>query len=121
LNGQPLPSALPQPTSDYRTSAPRRSRPFRAGRRRAAQADRRAGGFCDITLEPVPGRIESATTWRMSSRSSPHLTSPGPCFAGKPEDKVAAAVDAIREALRPHVGPDGVVMDATAWLVLAHR
>jgi hypothetical protein len=49
------------------------------------------------------------------------LTSPGPCFAGKPGDKVAAAVDAIREALRPHAGPDGVVMDARAWLVLAHR
>jgi hypothetical protein len=48
------------------------------------------------------------------------LTTPGPCFAGKPEDKVAAAVDAIREALTPHAGSDGVVMDARAWLVLAH-
>jgi hypothetical protein len=80
LNGQPLPSAPPQPTSDYRTSAPGAPGPFApadGGRLRRIVA---TGGFCDITLEPVPGRIESATTWRMWSRSSPHLTSPGPCL-----------------------------------------
>ena len=42
-------------------------------------------------------------------------------FAGKPEDQVAAAVGGIREALAPYAGPEGVVTDATAWLVSARR
>ena len=42
-------------------------------------------------------------------------------FAGKPQDKVDAAVDALREGLRPYAGPNGVVMNGTAWLALAHR
>ena len=42
-------------------------------------------------------------------------------FAGKPQDKVDAAIDSLREGLRPYAGPDGVVMDGTAWLASAHR
>ena len=42
-------------------------------------------------------------------------------FAGKPEDKVAAAITAAREAVKPYQGPDGVVMSGTAWLVTARR
>ena len=42
-------------------------------------------------------------------------------FAGRPEGKVAAAMDAVQEAITPYAGPEGVVMDATAWLVTAGR
>jgi hypothetical protein len=42
-------------------------------------------------------------------------------FAGKPQDKVAAAIDALRQALVPYAGADGVVMNETAWLASAHR
>ena len=38
-----------------------------------------------------------------------------------PPDKVAAALDAIREALVPHAGDEGVVLSGTAWLVTAHK
>jgi SAM-dependent methyltransferase len=40
-------------------------------------------------------------------------------FAGKPEDKVNAAVNAAREALTAYEGPDGVMMSGSAWLVSA--
>jgi hypothetical protein len=42
-------------------------------------------------------------------------------FAGAPDQVVAAAVDALRTAYAPYAGPQGVVMDGTAWLVSAHR
>ena len=42
-------------------------------------------------------------------------------FAGKPEDKVTAAIAAAREAVKPYQGPNGVVMNGTAWLVTARR
>jgi len=38
-----------------------------------------------------------------------------------PRTRSALAVDAMREALTPYASLDGVVMDATAWLVVAHR
>jgi hypothetical protein len=34
---------------------------------------------------------------------------------------VAAAIDALRQALVPYAGADGVVMNETAWLASAHR
>jgi SAM-dependent methyltransferase len=42
-------------------------------------------------------------------------------FAGKPRDKVDAAVAAAREAVASYAGPDGVVMNGTAWLATARR
>jgi hypothetical protein len=43
----------------------------------------------------------------------------GELFAGKPEDKVAAAVEATREALALYAGAEGVVTNGTAWLMSA--
>jgi SAM-dependent methyltransferase len=42
-------------------------------------------------------------------------------FAGKPEDHVARALDAVREATAPYAGAGGVVMTGTAWLLTARR
>jgi len=80
-----------------------------------------AGGFREVTLETVtrPVRIgrdlDDAVGFMMSLPQSQQL------FAGAPEDAVAAAVNALRAAYAPYAGAHGVVMDATAWLVSAHR
>lgn len=43
-------------------------------------------------------------------------------LGGAPADKSAAAVAAVREAIAPYAGPDGVVMNNNGdWLVIAHR
>ena len=42
-------------------------------------------------------------------------------FAGAPKETVEAAVAALRAAFAPYLGSQGVVVDATAWLVSAHR
>ena len=42
-------------------------------------------------------------------------------FAGAPKETVEAAVAALRAAFAPYLGSHGVVADATAWLVSAHR
>jgi hypothetical protein len=40
-------------------------------------------------------------------------------FAGKLEDKVAAAVEVAQEALALYAGAEGVVTNGTAWLMSA--
>ena len=42
-------------------------------------------------------------------------------FDGKPEDKVAQAIDAVRSALARYAGPQGIVMSGAAWLLTARR
>lgn len=43
-------------------------------------------------------------------------------FDSAPAEKATAAVDAVREALAPYAGPEGVVMNNNGdWLVVAHR
>jgi SAM-dependent methyltransferase len=80
-----------------------------------------AGGFHDVRLETVtrPQRVgddvDDAVGFVLSLPESQQL------FAGAPEDTVAAAVAAVRAAFAPYAGPEGVVLDATAWLVSAHR
>jgi len=42
-------------------------------------------------------------------------------FADAPAETPATAAAALRAAFQPFLGPRGVVMDGTAWLVTAHR
>lgn len=42
-------------------------------------------------------------------------------FAGAPDDMMAATTAAVRVAFAPHARPDGIVVNASAWLVSAHR
>jgi len=42
-------------------------------------------------------------------------------MAGAPPGKIAAALDAIRAALLPYAGDEGVVLKGTAWLVTARK
>lgn len=80
-----------------------------------------AGGFSDATLEAVtrPMRIGDDVDDTVAFIAS--LEETRELFASKPEDRVAAAVDAARQALAPYAGPEGVVTNGTAWLVTAHR
>ncbi len=81
-----------------------------------------AGGFRDVTLGAVtrPMRIGDDVDDAVAFITSLELVREQ-LFAGKPQDKVAAAVDAAREALVPFAGPDGVVLNGGAWLLTAHR
>ena len=42
-------------------------------------------------------------------------------FAGAPQDAIDAAATALHAGFAPHAGEHGVVTEATAWLVTAHR
>jgi len=81
----------------------------------------KAGGFRDVKLQAVtkPIRLgddaDDVVAFITSLREGREL------FAGKPEAKVAAAVDALREAVSRYVGPGGVVMNKPAWLASARR
>jgi hypothetical protein len=80
-----------------------------------------AAGFRDVRLESVtrPQRIgdhvEDAVGFVLSLPESRRL------FAGLPEDTVAAAAAAVGAAFTPHAGAGGVVLNASAWRVSAHR
>jgi len=78
-------------------------------------------GFRDVTVEPVtrPHRVGADVDDVVSFITS--LDETRALFAGKPQDRVAAAVQGIKQALAPYAGPQGVVTDGTAWLVSAHR
>jgi hypothetical protein len=75
----------------------------------------------DLGLETVtrPQRIgddaDDAAAFLLSIAEDMQL------FAGALDRVVAAAADALRAAYAPYAGPQGVVMDGTAWLVSAHR
>jgi hypothetical protein len=81
----------------------------------------KAGGFRDVTLAAVTKPIclgddsDDVVEFITSLKEGREL------FVGKPEAKVAAAVDALREALNRYAGPTGVVMNETAWLASARR
>jgi SAM-dependent methyltransferase len=79
------------------------------------------GGFHEVTVESVtrPVRIghdlDDAVGFVMSLPQAQQV------FADAPDDAMAAAVTTLRAAYTPYAGPSGVVMDAAAWLVAAHR
>lgn len=80
-----------------------------------------AGGFNEVTLEPVtrPQRIaDNADDAVAFVRSLPETRQ---LLNGVPKDTVAKVTGALRDAFTPHAGPHGVVTDATAWLVTARR
>ncbi len=87
-----------------------------------ADADRvtrlmQAGGFADVTLEPVTRPQRVGTDVDDVVRFVLSLPETRQLFAGLPQDVVAGAVDALHTAFAPYTGTHGVVMDATAWLV----
>jgi len=79
------------------------------------------GGFRDVRLESLTrpfriGRtIGEAVNFILSLPESKRL------FAGAPQDTIDAAATALHAGFAPHAGERGVVTEATAWLVTAHR
>ena len=80
-----------------------------------------AGGFGDVTVEKVTrsarfgNDIDDVVDYITSLPESRQL------FAGQPDEKIAAAIDALREGFAPFAGPDGVVVGESAWLARASR
>ena len=104
--------------------APDLGAPGAAGAFALADGDRLArlldaGGFHEVQLETVTrpvclGRtVADAASFVMSLPESETL------FTGAPNETVNAAVAALRAAFASYVGTQGVVLDATAWLVSA--
>ncbi|MQA13773.1 MAG: methyltransferase domain-containing protein [Pseudonocardiaceae bacterium] len=79
-------------------------------------------GFGDVTVEALtrPMRIGDDVEDALGFiRSLPRVAD---LFAAAPPDKRTAAISAVREALAPYAGPDGVVMHNNGeWLVTARR
>jgi SAM-dependent methyltransferase len=76
-----------------------------------------AGGFTDIALTPFEAKIGSGdleTTVALSLRVGPL----GGLLRENP-DKRDVVIEAVREAYRPHQGPDGVKLDSATWIVTA--
>ena len=80
-----------------------------------------SAGFQDVSLESIarPMRVGSDVDDTVAFFESTDIARR--LMADAPPDKVAAALDAIREALVPHAGEDGVVLGGTAWLVTARK
>ena len=74
-------------------------------------------GFHDITIEAItkPMRIGDDADDTIAFIASLELVRDH-LFADKPEDSVAAAVEAARTALAHYEQPSGVVMNGGAWL-----
>jgi SAM-dependent methyltransferase len=81
----------------------------------------RNGGFRDVSIDAVvrPVRlgdnVEDVAAFITSLPEGRHL------LAGKPDEQVAAAVQALKMAFRHHAGPQGVIVDESAWLATARR
>lgn len=80
-----------------------------------------SAGFQDVSLESIarPMRVGSDVDDTVAFFESTDIARR--LMADAPPDKVAAALDAIREALVPHAGEEGVVLSGTAWLVTARK
>ena len=81
----------------------------------------RAGGFHDVTLEAIDRPIRIGDNVDDVADFITSLPEGQQLLAGKPDDKVAAAVDALREGFAPYAGPDGVIVNDAAWLASARR
>jgi SAM-dependent methyltransferase len=78
-------------------------------------------GFKDIVIERLDADFPVAPDLEAGLKVQ---TTTGPMarmFSMIPDEKKEAAIEELREALAPHVGDDGLVFRAAAWLVKAHR
>jgi SAM-dependent methyltransferase len=76
-----------------------------------------AAGFAGVELTPFEAKIGSGdleATLGLSLRVGPL----GAILRENP-GKREAVIDAVREAYRPHEGPDGVKLDSATWIVTA--
>jgi SAM-dependent methyltransferase len=79
-------------------------------------------GFTDIAVEQVTASMRIGADVDDAVGFLRSIPVVADLFAAAPEEKRTAAIDAVREALAPYAGPDGVVMHNNAdWLITARR
>jgi hypothetical protein len=80
-----------------------------------------SAGFQDVSLESIarPMRAGSDVDDTLAFFESTDIARR--LMADAPPDKVAAALNAIRDALVPYAGNEGVVLNGTAWFVTARK
>ena len=80
-----------------------------------------ASGWSSITLEDVEEPMQLGTSLDDALRFMRGTDLATTLMSGVDESVAAAAWDAIANALEPHAGPEGVVLNGRAWLVRAVR
>jgi SAM-dependent methyltransferase len=96
--------------------------PFAPGPFAFADADRLRGiltaaGFSDIEIAPLDARI-GAPDLDQAVEVALKVGPLGALLRDQP-DKAGVVVEAIREALAPHLGPEGVRLPSATWIVTA--
>jgi SAM-dependent methyltransferase len=79
------------------------------------------GGFRDVTLQAVDRTVRIGNDVDGVADFITSLPESQQLFRGQPESKIAAAIDALREGFAPYAGPDGVLVNGSAWLASARR
>ena len=78
-------------------------------------------GFCDVDVDefrckmPMGSTVDDTVAFMQRTEMAEVL------MAGVSKDVAVAAWEAVREALAPYAGPDGVVLSGAAWIVAASR
>lgn len=80
-----------------------------------------AGGFSDVAVEPVTRPTRLGADLAEAADAVLRLQETQEMLEGTPEGTQQKANAALQEAFAPYAGPAGVVLDASAWLVTAHR
>lgn len=78
-----------------------------------------AGGFSDVTVEPVIRPQRLGFDPAEAAAAVMRLQETRDMLDGTPEGTEQQASAALVEAFAPYAGPSGVVFDASAWLVSA--
>jgi SAM-dependent methyltransferase len=81
----------------------------------------RAGGFRDVAVEAIKRRIRIGRDVDEVAAFITSLPEGRQLLADQPDHTVAAVVDALKAGFTPHAGPDGVIVNDTAWIASAHR
>jgi SAM-dependent methyltransferase len=79
-------------------------------------------GFAEIALEPLEQRIWIGGKGATVDEAAEFAVQVGPvgaAFRDAPAEQQSAIVTAVRDALAPHARPEGIPMDALAWIVTA--
>jgi ubiquinone/menaquinone biosynthesis C-methylase UbiE len=78
-------------------------------------------GFSEVSVEAVVRPIRLGDDVDDVAAFITSLPEGRQLLAGKSDEKVAAAADSLKTAFAPHAGPQGVIVDETAWLAAARR
>jgi hypothetical protein len=81
----------------------------------------KGGGFQEVRLETLTRPFRIGRTIGEAANFILSLPQSKQLFAGAPQDTIDAAATALHAGFAPYAGEQGVVTEATAWLVTAHR